>query len=227
MPSFFSLPIEIRFQIYRCLRSFESPIIKSPLMDESNAFGYCSFAFQSRILETSHQVCREAKEVFYGENYWTFFASQHNRFDSMLFQVEPMVLILPFIRKAHIRFSMFHWLFWASCGLQQSLYEDIIKANVREICRVLLTASALRTVKIIWTESTLWWSGYSRAHLDNVQSLVLEVLRPLIGLPQTSELQKSYIMVKFGDGVVATGMELDFSECVDEVIALHRSIKAH
>ena len=219
--------MEIRFQIYRELRSLKSPLIKSPFPDDSNAFGYCSFGFHSRILETNRQISSEAKEVFYGENYWTFFASQRNHFSHVLFQMEPMVLILPYIRKAHIRFAMFHWLFWGACGISQSPHGDIIKTNVKEICQVLLTAPALRTIKIIWTETCAMLPSRIHAEPDSLRSLIFEVLRPLIGLPKTTELQRSNIMVAYSNGVKAAQMELDFSQCVDEVIALHRSLKAY
>lgn len=223
MPAFFSLPIEIRFQIYRQLRSFKSPMIKSQVNDDPSVFGYCSFGFQSRILETSRRVCAEAKEVFYGQNYWTFFASQRQHFNSVLFRMEPLVLVLPFIRRAHIRFAMFHWLFWESCGLQQKNHGAIIQANVRDIYLVLLTAPTLRTVKIIWTETGTLWPPLRMAEQDSVRNLMFEVVRPLIDLPGTCEIQRSNIMVAYRNGAKATGMELDFSVCVDEVIALHRS----
>lgn len=223
MPTFFSLPIEIRFHIYRELRSFKSPLIKSPVKDDSSVLGYCSFGFQSRILETSRRVCAEAKEVFYGQNYWTFFASQQHHYNLMLFRVEPMVLVLPFIRRAHIRFAMFHWLFWESCGLVQSPHGAIIQANVRDICLVLLTAPTLRTVKIIWTETGTLWDPLRMGEQNSVRNLIFEVVRPLIDLPRTCEIQRSNIMVAFRNGAKAIGMERDFSDCVDEVIALHRS----
>ena len=229
MASFLSLPIEIRFQIYRWLRSYKSPLIKRRLTDDSRVLGYCSFGFQSRILETNRLVCSEAKEVFYGGNYWTFFVSQWPGFSSVLFQIEPMVLVLPFIRKAHIRFAMLEWLSWNSCGIKQSAWGDVIKASVREICLVLLTASTLRTVKVIWTETCTTMSDLlplmRMRYRDRVPSLIFEVLQPLIDLPKTSELQKSDIMVAYSGGIKANEMELDFSECVDEVIARHRSIK--
>ena len=226
MPSFLSLPPEIRFQIYRELRSFKSPLIKSPSQDDSNPLGYCSFGFCSRILETSRQISYEAREVFYGENYWTFFASQRNHFSSLLFQMEPMVLVLPFIRKAHIRFGMFHWLYWESCGLKGCTYGDITRTNVEEICHVLHTAPTLRTVKIIWTETcTTWPMRQMTQDSDSVRSLISELLWPLIYLPAMCDLQKSNIMVAYRNGEKARRMELDFSECVDEVIALHRSRK--
>ncbi|CAF9936391.1 MAG: hypothetical protein ALECFALPRED_006838 [Alectoria fallacina] len=226
MPDFLSLPQEIRFQIYRELRSFNSPLIKYPFYDDSDALGYCSFGFQSRILETSRQISNEAKEVFYGENYWTFFASIRTKFRSVVFRMEPMVLILPFIRKAHIRFGMFHWLFWKSCGLIDYVSGDTVNENVKEICLVLLTAPALRTVKIIWTETyTTWRPAPGWVEVHSVRILISELLRPLITLPKTSDLQKSIIMVAYRNGVKATEIELDFSECVDEVIALHRARK--
>lgn len=58
-----------------------------------------------------------------------------------------------------------------------------------------------------------------------MRSPLSDVLRPLIALPTTSDLQKSNIMVAYRDGMKATEVELDFSESVDEVIALHRSQK--
>ena len=230
MTSFFSLPIEIRFQIYRWLRSYNSPLIKSSLKNASKdnfkLFGYCSFGFQSRILETNRLICSEAKEVFYGENYWAFFVSSSTRFSSVLFQVKPMILVLPFIRKAHIRFAMLEWLL----GMQSSANGEVIKASVREICQVLRTAPALRTVKIIWTETCTMTDDIMRLlrmkNNDRVPSLIFEILQPLIRLPKTSELQKSYIMVAYTGRTKVDEMELYFSECVDEVIARHRSIKA-
>ena len=226
MPSFLSLPPEIRYQIYRELRSFKSPSLKSPFQDDSSALGYCSFGFHSRILETSRQISYEAKEVFYGENYWTFFASQHNYFSSILFETEPMVLFLPFIRKAHIRFGMSRWLYLEACGLTGYTIRDEIKASVKKICRVLCNAPTLRTVKIIWTETcTIWRPALRPMRLDSVRRPIFEVLWPLIDLPTTSDLQKSNIMVAYRDGMKAKELELDFSECVEEVIALHRSRK--
>ena len=228
MPTFLSLPAEIRFQIYRELRSFKSPLIKSPFQNESsdsNAFGYCSFGFCSRILETNHQISSEAKEVFYGENYWTFFASQNNCFSSILFEVEPLILILPFIRKAHIRLAMLRWLYWESRGLGLKQLGDIIKANLKSICQVLLAAPNLRTVKIIWTETCAILPPLREKGARSVRSLIFEVLRPLSGLPRTSKLQKSNIMAAYWNGVKASEMEREFSDCVDEVITIHRSLK--
>ena len=133
------------------------------------------------------------------------------------------MLILPFIRKAHIRFGMFHLSHWHSCGLAGCAYGDITKTSVNEIRRVLLTAPTLRTVKIIWTE-TIETTPMRPIELS-VRSLISEVLRPLIALPTTSDLQKSNIMVAWRNGMRATEIELEFSECVNEVIALHRSRK--
>lgn len=221
MPTFLSLPPEIRIKIYRELRSLNSPLIKTPFQDDSNALGYCSYAFHSRILETCHQISEEAKEIFYGENYWTFFASQRDHFSSTFFQAEPMVLVLPFIRKAHIRFRMLHWLSWESYGLTGCVDGPVVKANIKEICQVLLTAPALRTVKIIWTETGSGWP-MKRLEMSGVRRSIADALRPLLALPATSELQKSNIMVAYVGGGKAKDMELDFSECVDEVIGLHR-----
>ena len=230
MASFFSLPIEIRFQIYRWLRSYKSPEIKRPSTHHLLINGYCSFGFQSRILETNRLVCSEAKEVFYGENCWTFFVSQRTRFNSVLFQIEPLILVLPFIRKAHIRFNMLEWLLFNSCGIPQSADGDAIKANVREICLVLLTATTLRTVKVIWEETSTTMGDFlplmRMKYRDRVPSFIFKILKPLIDLPKTIELQKSNIMVAYSDGMKADEMELDFSECVDKVIARHRSKKA-
>lgn len=224
MPSFLSLPPEIRFKIYRELRSFNSPLIKTPAFNGSIVLGYCSFGFHSRILEINRQVSYEAKEVFYGENDWTFFASQRIHFLSVLFQMEPMALILPYIRKAHVRFGMFPWLFRGSCGDIGSTDGDIIKTNVKEICLVLVRAPALRTVKIIWTETGRIMPSPIRR--DSVRNLISEILQPLIALPTTCELQKSDIMVAYWNGVKAPDMESGFSDCIDEVLALHRSRKA-
>ena len=226
MTSFLSLPLEIRWQIYRELRSFKSPLIQSPFPDDYNGLGYCSFGFQSRILETCRQISHEAKEVFYGENYWTFFASLRSYFSSIIFQTPPMILILPFIKKAHIRFGMFHWLFWESCGLDQRACGDLIRTNVKEICLVLRTAPALRTIKIIWTETYSISPRLGPTDLHSVRSLIFELLRPLIALPTTSDIQKSNVVVAYRNGLRVTGMELEFSECVDEVICLHHSRKA-
>ena len=224
MTSFLSLPMEIRFQIYRELRSFNSPTIKSPIRDESN--GYCSFGFHSRILETNSQISSEAKEVFYGENYWTFFASQRNDFSSILFRMEPMVLTLPFIRKAHIRFAMTPWLFRVSSGGSRAGDGEKIQRNVREICQVLLRAPTLRTLKIIWTETSTTsffpkWGKISIAPV--VRDRIFEALQPLIALPTTIELRKSLIMVLYRNGIHVEGMEIAFSECVDEVVTLRHS----
>ena len=121
---------------------------------------------------------------------------------------------------------MLEWLL----GMQPSAYGEVIKASVREICEVLLTAPALRTVKIIWTETCTVTMEIlaliSMKHSDRVPSLIFEVLQPLIRLPKTSELQKSNIMVAYTGGTKANEMEHDFSECVNEVIARHRSTKA-
>ena len=242
MPPFLSLPPEIRLKIYRQLRSFKSPLINAPLItlllinsplinsllidspDRSNSYplGYCSFGFHSRILETNRQICHEAKEVFYGENSWTFFASQWIFFDSSIFRTKPMVLILPFIRKAHIRLGM---LACFLSGRTESRCEQAIDTNVKEVCQVLLTAPALRTVKIFWTETGIWPSS-SYMESDSIRSLISEILRPLVALPTISDLQKSTITVAGSQGERYSEMELDFSDCVDQVIALHRSRKA-
>lgn len=223
MPHFLALPQEVRFQIYRELRSLKSPLIKNPFQEDFSELGYCSFGFHSRILETNGQISDEAKEIFYGENFWTFFVARGFHLSSILFQTRPMVLILPFIRKAHIRFGMFHWLFWESRGLTSYTSRSTIKVNVKEIYKVLLTAPALRTVKIIWTETGTAYPGSMQMQTDSVRGLIADVLRPLATLPTTIELQKSNIMVAYRDGAKATDMELDFSEAVDEVIGLHRS----
>lgn len=223
---FLSLPLELRIQIYRELRSFNSPLIES----EGIALGYCSFGFQSRILEINRLISYEAKEVFYGENYWTFFVSIS--MPPVAFRILTMTLPMAFIRKAHIRFAMFEWIFlqihYFNFGILCPSYARALIACVDMICHTLTDAPALRVVKLIWTETAaLRWSFWANMTPDpcpasklfrHVRGLIAEVLRPLVALQPTCDLERSHTVVSYMDGVRATAMETAFAECVDEVV---------
>lgn len=239
MFSFLELPLEIRMMIYRSLRTTRSLQIKNPGDDRGAkaSIGYASYGFYPRILATNHQISLEAKQVFYGENYWTLYAGHEFHINSVAFHIPPLSSALPYIRKVLIRFRMFNGLFLRTQGIQYSP-PDMLSANFEEICKILLGAPSLQTVQMVWTEiSEAWspagwgptgrrndweWTLSSGTLVDVLSWLTWDVVQPLKTLKPTVKIQKGEIMAMFKCNVRSTAMETAFGNCVDTVVA-HRA----
>lgn len=130
------LPLEIRLMIYRSLRTTRSLRINHPGDNRSTAsLGYASYGFYPHILTTNRQISHEAKQVFYGENYWTLYAGPDFYIKSIMFNLPPLSSALPYMRKIFIRFRLFSWL-WLKCQAYHTDFAGDLSMNIKEICKV-------------------------------------------------------------------------------------------
>ena len=226
--------------IYRELLTVNSPMIPQGRRRKTLDMGYCSFGFRWQILATNRQIYDEARQIFYGDNDWTFFVSPAIPFKALAFTLSPLKTGLPLLRKINIRFRLFDVLVWHCAGGEDDHNLRKIQDSVNEICKVLDKARSLLNVKLIWTEqSGLWGDFRSYSYItpygdwamatpvDGVnkkaQSLIAQILQPLAQLQCPCPLQKSAIMVLFRGGLQAEGAEAAFHSAVDALIAYRAS----
>ena len=241
MSNLLSLPIELRFQIYRDLRSLSSVKLRC----NGVVIGYCAFGFKPAILAASQQIHDEARQIFYNDNVWTFFASATYK------ATMPELSGFRSIQKAQIDFSMYTWLFMQAHDVpfNERFYgsSSNLRANLTTICKTLASAPMLRTVDIVWLENAPIMghsfsncfigchypcnrqveSGKWRSHcweqVSVMQQHISKILQPLCLLPSTCALRKAMILVTCNSGKRARMMEVAFENCLVAVIALRSS----
>ncbi len=229
------LPLEIRMMIYRSLRTTRSLRLNHP--DDTKAIGYASYGFYPQILITNHQISHEAKQVFYGENYWTLYAGQDFNIRSIAFKLPPLSSALPYMRKVFIRFRMFDWLYARKLSTRSEPSLDQFPANFKEICTVLQGAPSLQSLQMAWTESSIkWTSDYpwcddewmvsSGPRVDKLSWLLWDFMKPLKALPPTIKIKKGDIKALFGCNARSVAMETAFGNCVEMIIAHHAAPSA-
>ena len=224
---FLSLPAEIRIMIYGNLRTTSSPDFPISRR-EKPGMGHCSYGFHWKVLATSRTISEEAKDVFYGENDWTFLAGPHVLFDSQTLYHSPLAANLFRIRDVHIRFKLFRW---SSIYLLTHKAKDGVwpfQKDFPEICKVLEAAACLKVVKLVWIEAADWnphvgpelTSDSARQHL---QVKIYQGLQPLTYLQPSYLIRKGQVSVHFRRGQQAIAMETAFHNAVDELITNHQS----
>lgn len=152
--------------IYRELRNLKSPNLPPDLPKNMVPMGYCSHGFHWQILATNQFIRDEATQIFYSDNDWTFFVSTTFPFDFNCFMLSPLASTLHLIRRIHIRFKMFDWLFMLMQGIQCGAAAGQLQHKVTEVCKILARARSLQSVKILWTETA---DIYARAIPDSVR----------------------------------------------------------
>ncbi|KAK0517323.1 hypothetical protein JMJ35_000478 [Cladonia borealis] len=232
MFDFLALPTEIRYEIYRHLRRYVSLRLAVPV----SSFGYASYGFYPEILMTNHQISYEAKQVFYGENDWTFYACRDIQVHSDYSKLAPLCSALPFIRRAHIRFRLYHWLYDQFMSFPK--YPDTVtfRANINQISKLLAKARCLQSLKLIWTETAkhpvlaldigpeAGMTNFWRSHID-------KIVQPLTTIQRSCTVRKSDVVVRYMQSTGPFGrpsghaidMENAFSSSIDGLIAMRAS----
>lgn len=231
MADFLSLPTEIRYEIYRHLRTDRS-LSLSPRVENPVVLGYVSYGFHPQILTTNHQICYEAKQVFYGENHWTLFVTPDIHFKLEYFKLAPLSSALPFIRRVQVRFRMFDYLFLSSNFGSVTNAKNMaqLREKLNQISKTLAKARSLQTFSLIWTETAEMWRPYgiysdwewtsdTGEIVRAIQGHIEKILQPLCTLKPSCTIQKSEQIVKFGSNVRSTAMEKAFSNAVDALKA--------
>lgn len=204
MIDFLSLPTEIRYEIYRYLRTDKS-LSLSPQCETSIQLGYVSFGFYPQILTTNHQVCYEAKQVFYGENHFTFFVTPEIHFRAEYFKLPPLSSALPFIRRVHVRFRMFACFYHSYSSARVRTTKDMIqlRAKLNQVSKILAKAHSLQSLSLVWTETTRKWGPFGTIYygcewasedgqiVRVIQDHIERILQPLGSLPPACTIQKS------------------------------------
>ena len=169
-------------------------------------------------------------------NAGTFYACRDIRIHSDWFKVTPLCSALPFIRRAHIRFRLFHWLYAQFASFPKAPDAVTLRANINQISKVLAKAPCLQTLKLIWTETAkhplaaregdpvLGMTSFWKSHID-------KIVQPLTTIQPSCTITKSNIMVRYMQttGVYgrpsghAVGLENAFSSSIDEILATRAS----
>ena len=227
MAEFLSLPTEIRYEIYRHLRTDRS-LSLSPRVENPVVLGYVSYGFHPQILTTNHQICYEAKQVFYGENHWTLFVTPDIHFKMEYFKLAPLSSALPFIRRVQVRFQMLDCLIllYHFGGVSDANNMVQLREKLNQISKTLAKARSLHTCSLIWTETrpfsaySIWeWTTDAGEIVRAMQDHIEKILQPLCTLKPSCTIQKSEQIVKFRSNVRSTAMEKAFSNAVDALKA--------
>lgn len=221
--------------IYRSLRTTRSLQIRNPSDKRRMAsLGYASYGFWCNILATNSQTSHEAKQVFYGENYWTLFAGPDFYVSSVMFKLAPLSSALPYMRKVFIRFRLFHWLYNPYQRSHIASPEQYSE-NFNGICMVLQDAPSLQSVHVIWTETAAFWlypilgeladtewASSSGKLVDETSWIIWDIIKPLKTLASAVRITRGEITVLLDRMGRSTAMETAFGNAVDTVIA-HRA----
>ena len=230
--SFLSLPPEIRYMIYRELRTFQSPILPPRQHREVREMGYCSYGFHWSVLATNRLILFEALQVFYGENDWTFFVNLAIPFDHCSFMLSPLAANLSLMRRIHIRFHMFDWMFIHTS--KPCLPVEALRDILSQICKILGQIHHLQSIKLIWTETSLvevgtlmnspWqWITPTGSAATTLQTLIYSALQPLVEFPYLCPLQRSTVLVRFRAEERVRAAEVAFATAVDTLIKFRNS----
>ncbi len=160
----------------------------------------------------------------------------NTKFNSDWSKLAPLCSALPFIRRAHIRFGMYHWLFAQFMSYPRSVDAVTMEANIYYISKLLVKARCLQSLKLHWTETTNHWllssddgpgsmmTKFWKSHIDNI-------VQPLTIIQPSCTVRKGDVVViymhskDFFDRTSdhATDMENAFSSTIDELIATRAS----
>lgn len=148
---FLELPLELRNEIYRKLRSKEPRY--NPI--EGLKITSAAYTFHPTILRANKQILTEAMRVFYGENLWDVLVDYNFNY----FRPDPRldkISLSPYLahmRKFRLTYVLKGTLLeeYPSFGLERYCYQ--IRINAIKICRALLQVPGLQLVEISWIDT--------------------------------------------------------------------------
>ena len=170
-------------------------------------------------------------------NAGTFYACVSIQVHSEWFKLAPLCSALPFIRRAHIRFRLYHLLQGQYICHPSTPSLTTLRANIHHISKLLAKASCLQSLKLIWTETatpqTYIHSWYDRPLRSNIWKLNINtVIQPVTTIQPSCTVIKGDVVVRnmqppnirplIADPppfVRPTDMENAFSSAIDELIA--------
>ena len=166
----------------------------------------------------------------------TFYACRDIQVHSDYSKLAPLCSALPFIRRAHIRFRLYHWLYDQFMSFPK--YPDTVtfRANINQISKLLTKARCLQSLKLIWTETAkhpvlaldigpeAGMTNFWRSHID-------KIVQPLTTIQRSCTVRKSDVVVRYMQSTGPFGqpsghaidMENAFSSSIDGLIAMWAS----
>ena len=152
------------------------------------------------------------------------------------FRLAPLCSALPFIRRAHIRFRLYHWLQGQFMSDPNLPTLTTFRANINQISILLAKARCLQSLKLIWTETATpplcIQSGYPQPVRSNVwKSHIDMIVQPLTTIQPSCTVIKGDIVVRNVQPLMAylplsghpTDMENAFSSAIDKLLATRAS----
>lgn len=243
MANLLSLPLELRSQIYLDTLNphLSEPLTDLQILNDDPIPSYWKLSFPPALLFVNKQINAEAKHVFYGKNTWVMTATVQRACNTL-----PPAAAFPYVQTALLKIH-----FHAGRSFQASMIRNSIDEGCRMLSRM-HTLRALRiecAENRSWPaypirkapnyplhsysaiSSYLEWkpemSGPMNdclwGYLTSDQTLVSDLLQPLLALPGNCSLQKGDICVESRDMVLASILGKAFSNCLDAVIALRHS----
>ena len=166
----------------------------------------------------------------------TFYACRDIHVHSDYSKLPPLSSALPFIRRAHIRFRLYHWLYDQFMSFPRTPDTIIFRANINHISKLLAKARCLQSLKIIWTETAkhpllgldigpeAGMTNFWRSHID-------KIVQPLATIQRSCTVRKSDVVVRYMQSTGPFGrpsghavdMEDAFSSSIDGLIAMRAS----
>lgn len=201
------------------------------LIEHPNRIAHCPDLGRFRLLFIQHIAD-------FSFNAGTFYACRNIRVQSDWFKLLPLRSALPFIRRAHIRFRLYHWLYAQLMPHPNHHLQAVtLKANISQISKVLAGARCLQSLNLNWTETVYQllntnqdsdsdsrMANYWKSHID-------KIVQPLTTIQPSCTVRKSDVVViymhprgAFGrPSGHATDMENAFSSTIDQLIAARAS----
>ena len=147
-------------------------------------------------------------------------------------KLAPLRSALPFIRRAHIRFRLYHLLHGQFMSRPDPPSLTTLRANIIQISKMLAKARCLQSLKLVWTETitppACKQNWYSRHPMSNVSKSNIDmVTQPLTTIQPSCTVIKGDVVVRNMEQVIddlppfahPTDMEKAFSSAIDELIA--------
>ena len=166
----------------------------------------------------------------------TFYACRDILVHSDYSKLPPLSSALPFIRRAHIRFRLYHWLYDQFMSVSKTPDTITFRANINHISKLLAKARCLQSLKLIWTETAkhpvLSLDIVSEAGLTNFwRSHIDKIVQPLTTIQRSCTVRKGDVVVRYMQSTGSFGrnsghavnMENAFSSSIGRLIAMRAS----
>lgn len=148
------------------------------------------------------------------------------------FKLVPLCSALPFIRRAHIRFRLYHWLDGQYMAPPNLPNVTTLEANINQISKLLAKARCLQSLKLIWTETaapplSIRGSHHLWARKDFWEYYIDTIIQPLGTIPPSCTVMKGDVIVRYMKPKTAfwspdchlVDMENAFSAAIDKLVA--------